>query len=53
MTNECELDKGQHPERENEKEQTFVSSSRASRLQQSQGIGFTTGEWSTKPWRIA
>ncbi len=50
MSYECELDNGQHLEIDHEGDQTFVRfSSRGSGQQQSQGHGFTTGQWSGKP----
>jgi hypothetical protein len=50
MNYECELPNGQHLELDNDGDETFVSfSNRGEGQQQSQGNGFTTGEWSKKP----
>ena len=50
MKYECELTPGQHLEIDNEGDQTFVSlSNRGLGQQQSQGHGFTTGQWSSEP----
>lgn len=50
MKYECELAPGQHLEIDNEGDQTFVSlGNRGPGQQQSQGNGFTTGQWSKAP----